>query len=49
MFNGAKKAQKVKDAKIEFSVIAAPKYRVEVMPPTGNERRGVRKSEPKCC
>lgn len=30
-FNGAKKTQKAKDAKIEFSVIAAPKYRIEVM------------------
>jgi len=29
-FNGAKKAQEAKDAKIEFSVIAAPKYSVEV-------------------
>ena len=29
-FSGAKKAQEAKDAKIEFSVIAAPKYRVEV-------------------
>ena len=29
-FSGAKKAQEAKDAKIEFSVIAAPKYSVEV-------------------
>jgi translation initiation factor 2 subunit 1 len=29
-FGGAKKAQQAKDAKIEFSVVAAPKYRVEV-------------------
>jgi translation initiation factor 2 subunit 1 len=29
-FIGAKKAQEAKDAKIEFSVIAAPKYSVEV-------------------
>ena len=29
-FNGAKKTRLSKDAKIEFSVIAAPKYRVEV-------------------
>ncbi len=29
-FLGAKKAQKAKDAKIEFSVISAPKYSVEV-------------------
>ncbi len=29
-FLGAKKAQKTKDTKIEFSVIAAPKYSVEV-------------------
>ena len=29
-FTGAKKAIKAKDAKIEFSVIAAPKYSVEV-------------------
>ncbi len=29
-FSKAKKAHKYKDAKIEFSVIAAPKYRVEV-------------------
>jgi translation initiation factor 2 subunit 1 len=29
-FNKAKKVHQVKDAKIEFTVIAAPKYRVEV-------------------
>jgi translation initiation factor 2 subunit 1 len=29
-FNDAKRSNKVKDAKIEFSIIAAPKYRVEV-------------------
>jgi len=29
-FNDAKKSQETKDAKIDFSVIAAPKYRVEV-------------------
>jgi translation initiation factor 2 subunit 1 len=29
-FKGAKKSQEAKDSKIEFSVIAAPKYRVEV-------------------
>jgi translation initiation factor 2 subunit 1 len=29
-FNDAKKSNKVKDAKVEFSIIAAPKYRVEV-------------------
>jgi translation initiation factor 2 subunit 1 len=29
-FSGAKKSQEAKDAKIEFSVIAAPKYSVEV-------------------
>ena len=29
-FSGAKKAQEAKDAKIELSVIAAPKYSVEV-------------------
>ena len=29
-FSGAKKAQEAKDAKIEFAVIAAPKYSVEV-------------------
>jgi translation initiation factor 2 subunit 1 len=29
-FTGAKEAQEVKDAKIEFSVIAAPKYSIEV-------------------
>jgi translation initiation factor 2 subunit 1 len=29
-FSGAKKVQEAKDAKIEFSVIAAPKYSVEV-------------------
>ena len=29
-FSGAKKSQKAKDAKIEFCVIAAPKYSVEV-------------------
>ncbi len=29
-FNKAKKAHQVKDAKIEFTVIAAPKYRIEV-------------------
>ena len=29
-FTGAKEAQEVKDAKIEFSVIAAPKYNLEV-------------------
>lgn len=29
-FSGAKEAQEAKDAKIEFSVIAAPKYSVEV-------------------
>jgi translation initiation factor 2 subunit 1 len=29
-FSGSKKAQKAKDAKIEFCVIAAPKYSVEV-------------------
>jgi translation initiation factor 2 subunit 1 len=29
-FLNAKKAQKSKDAKIYFSIIAAPKYRVEV-------------------
>jgi translation initiation factor 2 subunit 1 len=29
-FKGAKQSQKSKDSKIEFSVIAAPKYRIEV-------------------
>ena len=29
-FLGAKKGQKAKDVKIEFSVIAAPRYSVEV-------------------
>jgi translation initiation factor 2 alpha subunit (eIF-2alpha) len=29
-FIGAKKSQKAKDAKIEFSIIAAPRYSVEV-------------------
>src|SRR5690606_5356514 len=29
-FAAAKKSEKVRDAKFEFSVIAAPKYRVEV-------------------
>jgi len=29
-FKGAKKSQESKDSKIEFSVIAAPKYRIEV-------------------
>ena len=29
-FKGAKKLQESKDSKIEFSVIAAPKYRLEV-------------------